>query len=919
MTLALLLSTDAERRLATIDELAPEVVGAAYAIRECLLVDDDADVRAGAAAWLGAARASCVGLAVADALYDTHPSVRMAACRALAKLRFVEALPTLRRLAVEEPIWWVRRAAVLAVARLARRDAIPLLRLVLDDPFWRVRHAAVRALVALGASSELSRPTITAAMTGSERAHGALRYIERKFGLVDRQSGGDSADTSADAGTSTSDAVATSSRLSDPDPAVVAARLEHGHAATRAELALYLGDPHEALRAVAAARLRSSGDARALLAAALWLEEPRIPHATAAVVALLDSLGPDVEVLLDTILSAPDARPGAATWAISYLAEGERWARLHAITSALRAQTPMVRRAATAALGAWLAARHGSDAERAELIASVRLALDDADEDVRRLAVHALVRSGQRDAWRVVCALRFDAQPRLVKRLITLAAHELADVATLELASRDGDPETRARGLCALHRLRLLGARELAEARASADPWLRAAVLDEASAADTLRHDPDPTARRIAFDCLAPRPEAARIAASDDDPWLRVKAAERLARSGEDRDLVRVLQLSRDPELAVRAAAADVLEAARDLGERLQRVRDTDDSVVRDAADTWLGTRARVLLDATSLPLAHALPLALALPPPLPVASPRPLGCTGLTLSPLVLSGAHEPSVGSLFRAMNAGCNGFFWEPRYRNLTTFLRAAASRGQRPVVIAGTYHATERAIRADVERTLRALGREHLDVFLVFWTRSVARLAGEVPRALARLRREGLIRAAGFSTHDRVLAEGVLGGRAEWDVMMVRHSAAHPGAEDRLFAKALARETAVFGFSATSYGRLLRSAPVDGETDIAPPSAADCYRYTLTQPGVTAVVSAPRGGRELVENLAVLAQPTLDARRMEELRAFGRRVREDSLDFARYIRRFPTAPDGMSEALTEERLDLHLSHDDDLGGP
>jgi hypothetical protein len=444
---------------------------------------------------------------------------------------------------------------------------------------------------------------------------------------------------------------------------------------------------------------------------------------------------------------------------------------------------------------------------------------------------------------------------------------------------------------------------------------VRASVLDATNALAVLRDDVDAGLKRAAFACAARGGlalEAARVARSDADAWLRAQAAERLARSNDDADLVHVLHLSRDPDPAVRAAAADVLGFSRDLSERLARVREASD-VARQAADTWLGVRAQQLIAETlANPGATATPRPAdrAPAPPIPIASPRPLGRTGLEISPLVVSGANEPSVASLFRALNEGCNAFFWEPRYRSLTTFLQTAADRGQRPLVIAGTYHATERAIRTDVERTLRRLRRDQLDVFLVFWTRSAARLEDPVRRTLDALVREGLIRAAGFSTHDRALAEATIGKRP-WDVVMVRHSAAHPGAEDRLFRHAAEHGVGVLGFSATSYGRLLRR--VEGSPAVLP-TAAECYRYTLSQRGVSACVSAPRGGRELVANLEVLGQPRLDEGRLEELRAQGRLVREESLDFARHIRRFPTLPDALDtlddlgpEGLDADRLE------------
>lgn len=149
------------------------------------------------------------------------------------------------------------------------------------------------------------------------------------------------------------------------------------------------------------------------------------------------------------------------------------------------------------------------------------------------------------------------------------------------------------------------------------------------------------------------------------------------------------------------------------------------------------------------------------------------------------------------------------------------------------------------------------------------------------------------AAGFSTHDRALATERM-GEGPYDVAMIRHSAAHLGAEERLFGEAQRRNVGVLTFSATSYGRLLRKLP-DSRSSIEPPTAAECYRYDLS------TSSRPPRGAESVDvtpgwaNLEVLDAPPLDPARMRELRAHGRVVREASLDFAAYIRRFPALPD------------------------
>src|SRR5713101_793781 len=71
------------------------------------------------------------------------------------------------------------------------------------------------------------------------------------------------------------------------------------------------------------------------------------------------------------------------------------------------------------------------------------------------------------------------------------------------------------------------------------------------------------------------------------------------------------------------------------------------------------------------------------------------------------------------------------------------------------------------------------------------------------------------------------------------VMVRHSAAHRGVEREVCPRAAQRGASLITFSNTCYGRLLQ--PHNG---MPPPTAADCYRYTLMQAAVRACLSAPR---------------------------------------------------------------------------
>lgn len=91
------------------------------------------------------------------------------------------------------------------------------------------------------------------------------------------------------------------------------------------------------------------------------------------------------------------------------------------------------------------------------------------------------------------------------------------------------------------------------------------------------------------------------------------------------------------------------------------------------------------------------------------------------------------------------------------------------------------------------------------------------------------------------------------------------------------------TSLITFNNLCYGRLLR--PVAGLT---PPSAADCYRYTLSFPQVSACWSAPATLEQLDENLAALRAPALSADSREHLERFGAALYREEKVFEKLVR-------------------------------
>lgn len=509
------------------------------------------------------------------------------------------------------------------------------------------------------------------------------------------------------------------------------------------------------------------------------------------------------------------------------------------------------------------------------------------------------------------------------------------DAATLaDLQQRYRDPRVP-HGAAALRRL--LGLRPPALPRSSPgslalptldDPWTRLASLDLPSARRAIEEDPDPWVRRRAASLLAPRhldpaalPETAAALARSADAFLRIQAANLLGHA-EGSIVTRLgLFLYGDPAPAVRAAALDVLARIAPSEVEAALRGDTLGETERRSALLWLGgiQGKHEALDLARGPGEERLVALLRgeLSPPVtgPLAAPEApvrwrageapravLGASGVSVARLVLSGRNEPPVRGLVEAHERGVDAFFWEPGYLNLTRFLRDR--RLGRRAVIAGTYHADRGSIERDVDAALRRLRAESIEVFLLFWARSPARLTGEPKEALLRLKERGKVRAVGFSTHLRGVAGEAL-ERGGWDVMMTRHSAAHRGAEGALFPRALALGVGVLSFSNLGYGRLL--APVPG-AETTPVSAADCYRYSLAAPGVSASVSAPRSLGEIREGLRALEEPGLPEDTRARLLAHGDAVYALSQHRNGLVRQAPTEHRYGVRSLALDELDL-----------
>jgi aryl-alcohol dehydrogenase-like predicted oxidoreductase len=255
------------------------------------------------------------------------------------------------------------------------------------------------------------------------------------------------------------------------------------------------------------------------------------------------------------------------------------------------------------------------------------------------------------------------------------------------------------------------------------------------------------------------------------------------------------------------------------------------------------------------------------------------LGRTGIKVFRLGLSGTYRPGKDEILRAIDAGINYFFCYGFDGQMIRALREAfKTKRDKLVVSTGAYNLIlgHPNLRKTLEKRLRQLGTDYIDVFLFLGVYKPKQIGADVFEDLIRFREEGKVRAIGISCHDRKFA-GKLSSDGTIDVAMVRYNAAHRGAEQEIFPNLQACNPGIVSYTATRWGYLLRRPR--GYPQNAPlPTPDQCYRFVLSNPDVDVCLSAPWNGKQLDQNLAGLEKGPLTSEEMVFMRQFGDTVHQ-----------------------------------------
>ncbi len=254
---------------------------------------------------------------------------------------------------------------------------------------------------------------------------------------------------------------------------------------------------------------------------------------------------------------------------------------------------------------------------------------------------------------------------------------------------------------------------------------------------------------------------------------------------------------------------------------------------------------------------------------------PIPLGRTGLNVGRLGVASSFGAPARAIEAAFERGCNYFTWGNFIRGRSAAMQAAirniVQKGRRDDLVLALVSYAHNAFLTEyfLQKDLKAAGVEYADVLILGYYPK--RPSDSVLDGALHLKARGLIRHIGLTTHNRNLI-AQLQKEDVVDVFHVRYNAAHRGAAKDVFPR-LAEDNrpGIVSFTATCWRNLLK--PGKMPKGQAPPTAADCYRFVLSNPAVDVCMTGVKNEAQMQANLKALAAGPLTEEEFERMRIIG----------------------------------------------
>jgi aryl-alcohol dehydrogenase-like predicted oxidoreductase len=257
-----------------------------------------------------------------------------------------------------------------------------------------------------------------------------------------------------------------------------------------------------------------------------------------------------------------------------------------------------------------------------------------------------------------------------------------------------------------------------------------------------------------------------------------------------------------------------------------------------------------------------------------------PFGKTGVMVNRIGLASGYGIPAAAMEKAFHEyGINYFYVSP-VLNLRSMIQAVrnlyAHRDELFIVQARPYMGGfgGRRLEKYVDKWLGKLGIDRVELLLQDVRKPFKPALME---EIKKLKEKGKVRFAGISSHDRPLFPRVVSGEVSVpaDFFHIRYNAVHSGAEQDVFPYLPVEDRhGVAVFTATCWRKLLKPKLMPpGEK---PLTAADCYRFVLSNPNVDVCLTAPKTAEQMEENFKALEAGPLDEEEMERVRRIGKYI-------------------------------------------
>jgi aryl-alcohol dehydrogenase-like predicted oxidoreductase len=250
------------------------------------------------------------------------------------------------------------------------------------------------------------------------------------------------------------------------------------------------------------------------------------------------------------------------------------------------------------------------------------------------------------------------------------------------------------------------------------------------------------------------------------------------------------------------------------------------------------------------------------------------LGRTGLTVSRLGIASGYGVPARAIEKAFHEHNLNYFYPSllRRRQMRTAVRNLARSERDRMVIALPLLMKKRYF---FEGNLKKLGIDYADILILPFQKKHP--SDKVLRLALSLKEEGKVRHLSMSSHVRPLFGQMAKSCADSpiDVYQLRYNAVHTGAEKDIFPHLPeANRPGIVSYTATCWRRLLKPKRMpEGE---APLSAADCYRFVLSNPNVDVCTVGPATDLHLEEACRALEAGPLTDEEMTRIRRIGKHV-------------------------------------------